>query len=77
MPLCAMRVDMSSHATTIRRFLLSQQGYYCDVCLAGALGLSLAAVRREVWREDAAAFVIRYRACSGCAVEKEVIALNR
>ena len=92
MPLCAMRIDRIdpspaarvragraieiSQASTNRRFLLSEPGFYCETCLARAVGLSPSEVRRGVREVQAGAFTIRYRVCNGCGVEREVIAIN-
>ena len=63
-------------AATIRLFLLTRRGAFCDTCLARALGLSLDDVRRHVGRDETAAFTIRYRVCAACGLEKQVIGIR-
>jgi hypothetical protein len=61
---------------TIRRFLFDRRGYYCETCLARALGLPIDDVRRNTRRGDTAEVVTRYRICHDCMAEREVVGLR-
>jgi len=62
--------------STIQRFLLRGPGFFCDACLASALGLSLDDVRRDAREGHPGAFMLRYGVCSVCGIENEVIGIR-
>lgn len=64
------------HASTIRRFLARQHGYYCEVCLARVLRLSTDDIRRNTLRNETGDLIMRYRICHGCMAEKEVVGVR-
>jgi hypothetical protein len=64
------------HTRTIRRFLINRRGYYCETCVARALGLSIDDIRRNIRRNETAEVVTRYGLCHGCLAEREVVGVR-
>jgi hypothetical protein len=56
--------------------LIDRHGYYCVICLARALGLTVDDVRRYTRRSETVEVVTRCRMCDGCMAEKEVVGLR-
>ena len=61
----------------IRSFLYNHDGYYCSVCLAARLELSVDAIRRSVGQRTFAEVAFVYRICQSCLEEKSVFAFRK